>query len=243
MEHFSSLSTRDKKSNESLVSSSLPRSFRGLRALWLGGGCLIVALSSWAFWPLLQNDFVAWDDDKNFLSNPSFRGVNFRSLGWAWTTFHLGVYQPLAWIIFEIEYSIWGLAPWGYHLLSILEHLAVTSALWLLVFRLVRRARPGVVQSQACLAALAATVLFAVHPLRVEVVAWVSCQGYLPCALLALLAVLFYERAADGPRRLLLAELAPSLGLFLASLLCKATSLGLPVALFALDLYPLGRIK
>ena len=83
----------------------------------------------------------------------------------------------------------------------------MTAALWLLVFRLVRRARPGLGQRQACFAALAATLLFAVHPLRVEVVAWVSCQGYLPCALLAILAVLFYERAADGPQRLTLAGL------------------------------------
>jgi tetratricopeptide (TPR) repeat protein len=207
------------------------------------GVCLIVALCLWAFWPLLQNDFVAWDDDKNFLSNPWFRGVNLRSLGWAWTTFHLGVYQPIAWMIFEIEYAIWGLAPWGYHLLSIVLHLAVIAALWLLVFRLVQRARPGVEERQALLAALAAMLLFAVHPLRVEVVAWVSCQGYLPCALLAILAVIFYEQAADGPQRLSLVKLAPSLGLFLASLLSHATSLGLPVALLALDLFPLGRIK
>jgi tetratricopeptide (TPR) repeat protein len=202
-----------------------------------------MALSFWAFWPLLQNDFVNWDDDKNFLSNPSFRGVNLRSLRWAWTTFRLGVYQPIAWMIFEAEYAIWGLAPWGYHLVSIVSHLAVTAALGLLVFRLVRRARPWVGERQAYLAALGATVLFAVHPLRVEAVAWVSCQAYLPCALLAILAALFYERAANSPQQLSLAVLAPSLGLFLASLLCHATSLGLPVALLAMDLFPLGRIK
>jgi tetratricopeptide (TPR) repeat protein len=234
---------RSKKPSGILPSDGLPRSFGGLQVDWLVGLCVIVGLSLWAFWPLLQNDFVAWDDDKNFLSNPSFRGVNLRSLGWAWTTFHLGVYQPLAWMIFETEYAIWGLAPWGYHLLSIVNHLAVTVALWILVFRLARRARPWVGERQAYLAALGATLLFALHPLRVEVVAWVSCQGYLPCALLAILAALFYERAADGREKLTLASLAPSLGLFLASLLCKAASLGLPVALLAMDLFPFGRIK
>ena len=92
------------------------------------------------------------------------------------------------------------------------------------------------------LAAGLAVALFAVHPLRTEVVAWASCQPYLPCALFSMLAVLAYLRAfPDGqtPRwRWLLATFA----LFVAALLSKAVAVTLPAVLLILDVYPLRRL-
>ncbi len=204
---------------------------------------VLVPICIGAFVPVLGNDFVAWDDDKNFLTNPSYRGLGWSSLKWAWTTFHLGAYQPVAWMLFELEYAIWGLRPWGYHLVSLLGHLAVCAALYALVARLLARARPAADPGKVRLAAAAATALFAVHPLRVEVVAWVTCQGYLSCALLAIVAALLYDQAAARSEGLRFLDLAPSLLFYVASLLCHATSLGLPVALIALDLYPARRIR
>ena len=54
-----------------------------------------------AFSACLGNDFVIWDDDKNFLENPSYRGLGWSQIAWAWTSFQLGVYQPLSWMILE----------------------------------------------------------------------------------------------------------------------------------------------
>src|SRR4051812_25851203 len=57
-----------------------------------------------AYSPCLDNGFVNWDDDENFLENLSFRGLGWPQIRWAWTTLHVGVYQPLAWMILEAQY-------------------------------------------------------------------------------------------------------------------------------------------
>ena len=65
---------------------------------------LLVLLVVAAFFPCLGNDFVNWDDDKNFLENPSYRGLGWAQIRWDWTSFHIGVYQPLAWMILGAQY-------------------------------------------------------------------------------------------------------------------------------------------
>lgn len=197
-----------------------------------------------AFSPCLFNDFVNWDDNFNFVRNYNYRGIGWPNLRWAWGTFHLGVYQPLAWMLFGVEYEIWGMSPRGYHLTSILLHIANVLVLYVLTFRVLDRCLPeatrrngGVVATGAALAA----ALFAVHPLRVEAVAWVSCQPYLLCALFSMLTVLAYLSAMDregASRRVLLAT---AVGLFTAAMLSKAAAACLPLVLIVLDDYPLRR--
>jgi tetratricopeptide (TPR) repeat protein len=215
--------------------------------IWLSVGLgLVTAL---AFLPVLGNGFVAWDDNENFLTNLGYRGLASENLGWAWTTFLLGVYQPLGWMILEAQYVAWGLEPWGYHLTSSLFHVANAVVLLWLTLALLGRAdgAAGVLPKGRWtlpIASALAAALFAVHPLRVEPVAWLSAQTYLPCILFAMLTVLAYLRAVDAahPRGrrgwLTLAWL-----LFLAALLCKATAATLPVVLLILDAYPLRRWK
>ncbi|HJZ97658.1 MAG TPA: hypothetical protein VKE70_14210, partial [Candidatus Solibacter sp.] len=70
---------------------------------------LIAALIGIAFWPVTSNDFVDWDDYKNFVDNPHYRGLGASQLGWAWTTMHLGVYQPVSWMFLELQYTVFGL--------------------------------------------------------------------------------------------------------------------------------------
>src|SRR4051812_17068401 len=69
-----------------------------------------------AFYPVLSSGFVDWDDLDNFTNNFAYRGLGWHQLRWDWTTFHLEVYQPLAWMAFSLQYAIWGLDPRGYHL-------------------------------------------------------------------------------------------------------------------------------
>ncbi len=85
-----------------------------------------------AFIPALDNGFVNWDDDENFLDNPYYRGLGVAQMKWAWSTFRLGVYQPLAWILFEAQYVFWKLDPRGYHLTSMILHAANAVVLYLL---------------------------------------------------------------------------------------------------------------
>ena len=216
---------------------------------WIVVALAVVAAT--AFLPALNNGFLAYDDDENFIDNASFRGLGPSQLRWTWTTFLLGVYQPLAWMLLELEYVLAGLNPRGYHLVSIGLHAAVAVALFALIVAILRRcgwpanqdARREIHLQVA--AALAAAV-FAVHPLRVEVVAWASCQPYLPCALLSILTILAYFRthnqpAADGVRRR--AWMMVTLALFTAALLSKAVAVTLPFVLLAIDVYPLRRLR
>src|SRR5262245_15973536 len=64
-----------------------------------------------AFLPVLDNGFVHRDDDVNFLKNPYYRGLGATQVKWAWTTFRLGVYQPVGWLLLEAQYAAWKLDP------------------------------------------------------------------------------------------------------------------------------------
>jgi Tfp pilus assembly protein PilF len=215
------------------------------RAFWIGVGVALTAIS--AFLPVLDNGFVTfWDDQVNFLQNVHYRGLGAAQLRWAWTNFLLGVYQPLAWMLLEVQYAIWELDPWGYHFVSLLLHALNAALLYLLTVRLIGRSEPALCSDQpwrsnAC-AALAA-VLFAVHPLRTEVIAWASCQPYLLCATFCLLSVLAYLRAvpeSTSPARR--GWLVASMLFYAAALLCKAMAAALPAVLVVLDVYPLRRL-
>jgi tetratricopeptide (TPR) repeat protein len=198
-----------------------------------------------AFLPVLDNGFVDLDDAHNFLSNPYYRGLGIAQVHWAWSTFRLGVYQPLAWLILEAEYAVWGLDPRGYHLISLLWHAANAVVLYVLTVTVLARcqADPGPRSPWAwAFGAGLATALYAVHPLRVEAVAWASCQPYLPCALFSMLAVLAYLRAVGRGPSPDWGWLVGSFVLFAAALLSKAPAVTLPAVLLILDVYPLRRL-
>jgi hypothetical protein len=153
-----------------------------------------------AFIPAEDNGFVDWDDDQNFLDNPFDRGLGAPELKWAWTTFRLGVYQPLAWMLFEGQYVFWKLDSHGYHVTSVILHVANAIVLYVLTVASFVRCQTDSWRKcpwTCSLGAGFATALFMAHPLRVEAVAWASCQPYLPCALFSMLAILAYLRAFE----------------------------------------------
>jgi tetratricopeptide (TPR) repeat protein len=205
---------------------------------------LLVAGIVVAFLPILHNGFVNWDDDKNFVENLAYRGIGPSHIRWAWTTTLLGVYQPLAWMLLELQYAVWGMAPSGYHAVSIALHAATMLALYALTLVMLRRFGPAHAGDDGRTTIVCAGVVilaFAVHPLRVESVAWVSCQPYLPCALLYILAVLAYLQAHQGPSRRI-SWLVTCFALFVGALLFKAPAATMPVVLLLLDWYPLKRL-
>ncbi len=212
-------------------------------ARWVGAAVVVAALV--AFLPVQGNRFVEhWDDQTNFLNNHQFRGLGWPQVRWACTTRLQGAYQPLAWMLLEAEYVTWGLDPRGYHLASMALHAVDAFLFFVLIRTLVSRALPGIEPrlrwAVPVMSGLAAAV-FAVHPLRVEVVAWASCQPYLPCAGLAMLAVHAYVRSCGrGSRRL--GWRFASVALFAAALACKSVPVGLPLVLLILDATILGRM-
>jgi len=199
-----------------------------------------------AFLPILGNGFVYFDDNENFLENLDYRGLGWSQLGWAWSTLLLGVYQPLAWIFLEFQFVLFGLDPRGYHLASLLLH-AVNSVVALsLTHALVCRSVPSLARNHPWMAygcSALAVALYAIHPLRVEVVAWASCQPYLPCVLFYMLSILAYLRACDDAGVVDRRWLFVSWGWFICALLSKAVAVSLPFVLILLDLYPLRRLE
>ncbi len=216
-----------------------------------GGISIMLALASCAAFVIaLDNRFVNWDDHENFVNNGNYRGLGLSQFAWAWRTYHLGVYQPLSWILLEAEHAIWGLSAWGYHLSSLVLHAVNAVVLYLLTIAVLRRCRLGsdadTLRSIEIGAGLA-VALFMVHPLRVEAVAWASCQPYLPCALCSMLSVAAYLRAHDDDRESgRLASrgwLLTSFLLFAAALLFKAVAVSIPMVFLILDVYPLRRFR
>ncbi len=198
-----------------------------------------------AFLPILGNGFVQLDDHENFLYNPHFRGLGRAEIAWAWTTELIGVYQPVGWMILELQYVVFGLDPFGYHLTSLVLHALAALALYSLTRALVGRACPSLLAGNpkgVALGSALAVALFAMEPLRVEAVAWASCQTYLPSAVLAVLAARVYLGAAEAPPRRRIAGLTVAWILFAMALLCKATVVALPAVLLIFDYYPLRRL-
>ena len=197
-----------------------------------------------AFFPALANQFVNWDDDLNLTDNPYWRGLGPRQLRWMFTVMHGGHYQPLSWVSYAVDYQIWGLQPFGFHLTNLVLHAANAVLFWLVVMELLRAAAPPATDEPADTVPLAAAVgalFFALHPLRVESVAWASERRDVLAGFFFLLTLLAYLRAARDPARRL-GRLVVATICFFLSLLSKAWAITLPAVLLVLDVYPLRRL-
>lgn len=208
---------------------------------------LVAAITMVVFVPVLGNSWVVFTDDRlNFLENPQYQGLGPSQILWAFSTFQLGVYQPLGWVLLEAQYVLFGLMASGYHLTSLGMHVANAVVLVVLIVAILNRC-PSLADPQnrraIHAAAAMAALLFAVHPLRVEVVAWASCQPYLPCAFFAMLATLAYLRRNLLDAKSRVSWLTLSCVLYVMALLCKAAAAMLPLVLLVLDMFPLLRFS
>ncbi|MCP4593113.1 MAG: hypothetical protein GY842_20450 [bacterium] len=212
-------------------------------------GCVVAVLiaTGLAFAPALHNEFVHWDDDTNLVKNTHIRSLSAESLKWMWTSSLLGVWQPLSWTITALEYRIFDGADQekfsrGMHSVSIVLHGLAAVLVFFVARRLIALATPQA--ADRCvpglnMGALFAALAFAVHPFRVETVAWASGQPYVLALVPALASVWSYLRAQETGR---LCWHAAALGFLAASLLCKAMAVPLVAVYLVLDFYPLRRI-
>ena len=227
--------------------SSRPKESVGARRFpeWLVPLCVAIVTFG-VFFPALVNDFVNWDDDKILYDNPYYRGLGWDQLKWMFSTFLMGHYQPLTWVTFALDYQLWGMAPFGYHLTSLLLHTANALLFYWVSQRLLRAAIGPLSEEDNWrleLSAGLAALLFAIHPLRVESVAWATERRDVVSGLFYFLTLYFYLRAGENShpsshRRWLGAAIAA----YLLSLMSKAMAMTLPVVLLLLDIYPLKRL-
>lgn len=205
---------------------------------------VLAALSAFlVFLPSFTHGWTNYDDSMFLLGQTGWRGLGPAAWRWAFTSKVGSVYQPLAWLSYGLDHALWGMDARGYHLQSALWH-ALSAGVMVLVSRcLLAAARPdreGEPSWGLDAASIFSAMFFSVHPLRVESVSWASERRDVICCAFVLAAVWAYLRAREPGKKP--GSLKLVFGLFLLSLFAKGMALLLPVALLALDVYPLRRI-
>src|SRR5581483_3265650 len=145
------------------------------------------------------------------------------------------------WLTYAVDYFLWGLDPFGYHLTSLLLHCVNAVLFYFLALRLLVLSVGDEASSRLRLTACFAALLFALHPLRVESVAWITERRDVLSGLFFLATLLCYLKAAASDLRRG-SWLAAAVIFYALSLLSKATAMTLPVVLVVLDVYPLRRL-
>ena len=209
----------------------------------------LVAVVFAVFFRTLESGFLRWDDDINVFENSRVQGLTAENLRWMFTDFEQAIrYKPLSWLAWALVHEVFGLNPFGYHLANVLLHCANTVLLFFLLRRLLKcgmRNAECEMESPAWLQVCAAlgTLLWAVHPLRVEPVAWVTGLPYHLALCFALVATLLYLRS-HAPEAELSARRRDywlSVAAFALAVLSYPIVLGYVAALLALDYFPLRR--
>ena len=218
-----------------------PRSLRGLGSI---APALVGLATLLVFLPALGNQFVNWDDEVNLVSNPQFRGLGWDQLRWMFSNSLGGHYIPVTWLSFALDYVLWGMRPAGYHATSVVLHTANAILFYFVARRLLHAAVQADGRS-VILGAAVAALLFSLHPLRVESVAWATERRDVLMGFFTLLCVLAYLRAVErgGAGALHRGWQWTAVGLFGLALLSKSVVVGLPVVLLLLDVYPLRRSR
>jgi tetratricopeptide (TPR) repeat protein len=191
----------------------------------------LAALTLLVFWHVMDGDFINLDDYDYVAENNHIQeGVTPGAIRWAFTTFHTAYWHPLTWMSHMLDIHLFGLNPRWHHLTNLLFHVANS----LLLFRVFHRMTRAFWQSAAVAA------LFAIHPLHVESVAWVSERKDLLSAFFWLLTMGAYVRYVERPGRW---GYGLVLLFLLMGLMSKPMVVTLPFALLLLDYWPLQRLE
>jgi len=189
----------------------------------------LTLLTFLSFLPVLRCGFTDFDDPEYVTHNPQVQaGLTAADIRWAWTSDSIGYWQPLSWMSLMLDTTLFGPGPEGYHRTNLILHALSAGIAFLVLSRLT-----GTIWRAALVAGI-----YAVHPLRVESVAWVAERKDVLSNLFAWLTIggyVAYARAPN-PRRYLLV-LIP----FVLGLLAKPMLVTLPCLLLLLDYWPLRR--
>jgi Flp pilus assembly protein TadD len=200
---------------------------------------LVSLLTFSVYLSCIHNEFVAWDDDHYIYENLHLHPLNAAFFRWAFSAFYAANWHPLTWVSHALDYAVWGLNPLGHHLTNNILHAVNTFIVVVLVVKLLetwhasRQQNPARHPSQDLIIAAVTGLLFGLHPLHVESVAWVSERKDLLCAMFFLLSVLAYTN-----KHYLLVVF-----LFALALLSKPMAVSLPAVLLILDWHPFNRIS
>jgi Tfp pilus assembly protein PilF len=200
-----------------------------------------------AFNGVLKSSFLNWDDYGLISKNTLIRNTNLDNIFEMLIALNseLRIWQPIPRLSYSLDYHLYEMAPWGYHLTSLLIHGANTCLAFGIFYNLVLLRKPDLTSKPVlCFAGAMVALTFGIHPLRTEPVSWVSSRDELLCAfffLLALLTYIPYAKNATNIKRYSLLSFAWLF--FLFAILSKAMAISLPIVLLLLDVYPFNRIR
>jgi tetratricopeptide (TPR) repeat protein len=192
---------------------------------------ILIIFSLIAFGRIAGNDFINYDDDRLITENSYIQsGFNAESIKWAFTNSSLEYWHPLTWLSIMLEWRLFGANASGYHIVSLLFHIGAALFLFLFLNKATK---------QLWLSAFAAA-LFALHPLRVESVAWVAERKDVLSMFFGMATLYAYVYYVEKKQ---LSKYFLCLILFTLSLMSKPTLVTLPCVLLLLDYWPLGRLQ
>jgi protein O-mannosyl-transferase len=183
------------------------------------------------FWPSLFGEFVFWDDDLLVFDNPVVWAISPWTIWKIFTMYDPELYIPFTFFSYQINYAISGVDPFVYHLTNALLH----SINALLVIGI-----SYYLSGKNKVAAIAAGLLFAVHPLHTEAVSWISARKDVLSTMFFLLSYYVFLRYRESENR---RTYIFSILFFLFALFSKVVVVTLPVILLITDWYKEGRIK
>jgi Tfp pilus assembly protein PilF len=257
--------------NELMTSEPLPSAGKPVGRAFPAVLCLLlVAATLGVYWPVTRCDFVNYDDPEYFAANPHvLTGLTPGNIVWALTTGHTGNWHPLTWLSLMLDVNLFGPGPAGPHVTNLLLHLANTALLFLLLrflMSLCPEKSPAAAASSARATWWSALVaaLFALHPMHVESVAWISERKDVLSTCFALLSLIAYARHVQsttsdecrvtGTEPINAASFVSPFTLhvsrfywlallfFALGLMSKPMVVTLPWVLLLLDWWPLGRM-
>ena len=192
--------------------------------------CILLAVATFiAYMQVLNYGFVTFDDTHYLTSNWNIKtGLTKESIVWAFSTSYAANWHPVTWLSHMLDYELYGMEPFGHHLTSLIFHITNTLLLFGVLLKMT-----GALWRSALVA-----VLFALHPLNVESVAWVSERKNILSTFFLLLTLWAYVKYVDKKNagNYLLVVLFLALGL-----MSKPMLVTLPFVLLLLDFWPLER--
>lgn len=192
---------------------------------------IIIVLTALCFYQTLSHRFVNYDDNAFvYLNNNVSEGLSVESIIWAFTTTHMEIWHPITWLSHIIDCELFGLNAGGHHFSSVLFHLLNCLLLFVILTELT-----GTIWRSALVA-----VLFAIHPLHIESVAWISIRKDLISTFFVLLSIRSYIVYVQNKnwRNHLKVTL-----LFALALMSKPAVIYVPILFILLDFWPLGRFE
>lgn len=184
----------------------------------------IVIIAVFVLFPVLHADFTNWDDDSYVINNIAIQNLSWSSVSHLFTSYHINLYKPLVLLSFMIEYHFAKLSPGVYHATNLFLHITNVILVYIFIYLLSNKWRVSFLSS----------ILFAIHPMHVESVAWISERKDLLYALFFLIAIIIYMLYRRERKTVYFYGV---LAAFTFSLMSKPQGLILPLILILIDLY------